>query len=617
MSEPTVGPPPLPVLASPWRIRPVRGDADVRLVCRWMNEPHVARAWNQAWPEERWAAELAEQSAGEHSLPCIVHHDDEPVAYVEIYRVVRDHLAPHYPARPHDLGVHVAIGDPDRIGRGLGSVLLEVVADGLLAVDPHCDQVVAEPNVSNVASLRAFHNAGFRRDRLVTFPHKTAALLIRRRTHTSEEPVVHDVIGIGFGPANLALAAALHEHERGALVGARFFERQPRFGWHRDLLIDGATVQVSFLKDLVTMRNPTSEFGFLSYLRAKDRLVDFVNHKCLYPSRVEFNDYLEWVARRFAPLVRYGTDVLGVRPVVREGGIATMEVSTSDGVHTARDIVIAPGLCPVLPDGMTASARIWHSDTLLSRLDSMTDEPKRVVVVGAGQSGAEVVEYLHRRFSGAEVHAVFSRYGYTPADDTPFVNGVFDPAAVDLFHGAPDEVKRMVLDYHRNTNYSVVDHDLIDDLYRRGYQELVTGQRRLRMRNLSRVESATETDSGVRVVVQSLARGDREVIDADLVVFATGYRETDVFALLGEMGAYCLRDEHGRPQVDRDYRVRTVEGVTSRIYLQGPTEHTHGIGSGLLSNVAVRAGEIAQSLVDRTTLPAVNGSRLAGAGERG
>nr|WP_238356691.1 SidA/IucD/PvdA family monooxygenase [Kribbella italica] len=60
-------------------------------------------------------------------------------------------------------------------------------------------------------------------------------------------------------------------------------ERQRGFGWHRGMLIEDATMQVSFLKDLVTLRNPASEFTFLTYLHSKGRLVDFINHKTLFP----------------------------------------------------------------------------------------------------------------------------------------------------------------------------------------------------------------------------------------------------------------------------------------------------------------------------------------------
>ena len=57
--------------------------------------------------------------------------------------------------------------------------------------------------------------------------------------------------------------------------------------------------------------------------------------------------------------------------------------------------------------------------------------------LGAGQSAAEAVDYLHRSFPDAEVCSVFAKYGYTPADDSPFANRIFDPEAVDdLLHGA-------------------------------------------------------------------------------------------------------------------------------------------------------------------------------------
>ncbi|NUR65959.1 MAG: SidA/IucD/PvdA family monooxygenase, partial [Streptomyces sp.] len=112
--------------------------------------------------------------------------------------------------------------------------------------------------------------------------------------------LIHDLIGVGFGPSNVALAIALSEHnarvDRQEGISAHFFEQQPSFGWHRGMLIDDATMQVSFLKDLVTLRNPASEYSFLCYLKSKGRLIDFINHKNLFPLRVEFHDYFEWAA---------------------------------------------------------------------------------------------------------------------------------------------------------------------------------------------------------------------------------------------------------------------------------------------------------------------------------
>lgn len=98
------------------------------------------------------------------------------------------------------------------------------------------------------------------------------------------------MIGVGFGPSNLGLAIALEEHNATAApddrLTARFVERQDAFGWHRGMLLADTTMQVSYLKDLVTLRNPDSAFTFLSYLKNRDRLVDFINYGSNVPTRL-------------------------------------------------------------------------------------------------------------------------------------------------------------------------------------------------------------------------------------------------------------------------------------------------------------------------------------------
>jgi L-ornithine N5-oxygenase len=225
--------------------------------------------------------------------------------------------------------------------------------------------------------------------------------------------------------------------------------------------------------------------------------------------------------------------------------------------------------------------------------------PSRFVVVGAGQSAAEAVDFLHREFPRAEVCAVITRYGYSPADDSSFANRVFDPAAVDDYFSAPAHVKQMILDYHGNTNYSVVDQELIDNLYRKVYQEKVRGEQRLRLLNVSRVVEAVRDGERVRTVVESLLTGERSVLDADAVVLATGYLPADPVGLLGETAPDCHRDATGRVRVARDYRIETTPRIRAGIYLQGATEHTHGISSSLLSNTSIRSAEILQSIVEQ------------------
>ena len=444
----------------------------------------------------------------------------------------------------------------------------------------------------------------------------------------SEEPFdgdrsILDLVGVGFGPSNLALAIAIAEHNadlRNKPVSAAFVERQPRFGWHRGMLLEDATMQVSFLKDLVTLRNPKSDFSFLCYLQSRDRLVDFINQKNFFPTRMEFHDYLQWAAELVEGDVSYGREVVAIRPVLRGGEVAYFDVVAADVagdaeplVLRARNLVLGTGLVPRLPEGVVADDRIWHTRDLLPNAELLKDKSpysERFVVVGAGQSAAEAVDYLHREFPEAEVNAVFTRYGYSPADDSAFANRIFDPAAVDDYFVAPSQVKQMMLDYHGNTNYSVVDQDLIEDLSRRVYREKVRGVERLRLLNVSRVTEAVREGDRVRTVVESMITGECSELEADAVVFATGYHVPDPSGLLGDLAAECRRDETGQVAVSRDYRLDTSARIRAGIYLQGGTEHTHGISSSLLSNTSIRSAEILASIVQHTD-PAADPIRIA------
>ena len=162
-------------------LRPAEA-TDAARIALWMAQPHIQRWWQQDWSVERWTEEITRQAAGEHSVPCVAAVDAEDFGYVELYRVRHDHLAEYYASGEHDWGMHLAIGDVTRVGRGLGRRLISAVADALLRADPACSQVVAEPDVRNTASVRAFVAAGFVQQGELQLPEKTAVLMIRSRT---------------------------------------------------------------------------------------------------------------------------------------------------------------------------------------------------------------------------------------------------------------------------------------------------------------------------------------------------------------------------------------------------------------------------------------------------
>jgi L-ornithine N5-oxygenase len=422
---------------------------------------------------------------------------------------------------------------------------------------------------------------------------------------------IYDVVGIGFGPSNLSLAIALEEHQahgRARPVTAAFFERQPAFGWHRNMLLPSTTMQISFLKDLATFRNPVSRFSFVSYLHAAGRLPQFVNTQDFFPTRQEFHQYLEWAESSVTDRVSYGCEVTSIRPPKGTGAedAEHLEIEVRDVASGAtrlvrgRNVTVSTGLVPRMPEGVERDERVWHSSEFLAKFRRMDPaELRSVAVVGAGQSAAEIARFLYDSLPHARVSAILPAYGYSVADDTPFANQVFDPGAVDEYYFGSDQAREAFWRYHKNTNYSVVDDEVIRDLYRRSYDEEVRGSQRLFFLNLTRVNDVKRSGDETRVHLRSLLDDGTRELDVDALVFATGYDSMEPSRLLGDLDRHCLRDEAGRHQVGRDYRLVTSPELSCGIYLQGGTEHTHGLTSSLLSNIAVRSGEIADSITRR------------------
>ncbi|MFD8544381.1 GNAT family N-acetyltransferase [Streptomyces sp. NPDC059649] len=170
--------------AGPFRLVPVRPDRDLERITAWMNDPAVSAFWELAGPPETTAAHLRGQLDGDgRSVPCLGVLDGVPMSYWEIYRADLDPLARHYPARPHDTGIHLLLGRAHDRGRGLGSALLRATADLVLDRRPDCARVLAEPDLRNTASVAAFLTAGFRYADEIELPEKRAALMVRDRAH--------------------------------------------------------------------------------------------------------------------------------------------------------------------------------------------------------------------------------------------------------------------------------------------------------------------------------------------------------------------------------------------------------------------------------------------------
>ncbi len=434
-----------------------------------------------------------------------------------------------------------------------------------------------------------------------------------------EDNRVLDLLGVGFGPSNIALAIALERTDtRNALpLDYAFIERQSDFVWHAGMLLPDSTMQISFLKDLVTLKDPTSPYTFVNYLHARGRLENFLNLKTFCPSRFEFNDYLCWVASHFSHLCSYGEDVTAVEPRITNGVVGELVVHsrTGDGREKSRrtrNLMLAVGGIPHYPEGLAAlrdHPRLLHTAHYMEGLAALAldhqSEP-RIAVVGGGQSAAEIAADLHARLPRATIEVIFPGQAFKPSDDTPFVNEIFDPAFTDFFYDQDEASRSSLIDELRNTNYAVVDPDLIESLYALMYREKVEGRQRMLLRPRSRAVTGTDEGERLALLIQDRLSGAERQWSYDAVVLATGYTRPINHPLLADLAPYIEQFA-----VDREYRLETRPDFLPRIWLQGLSEPSHGLSDTLLSVLPIRAHELANSLREavmedhKTNRPAV------------
>ncbi len=262
--------------------------------------------------------------------------------------------------------------------------------------------------------------------------HNTPRSALRK---TSSDGV-HDLICVGFGPASRSVAVALHDALEAGTVSRNpsvlFLEKQPRFSWHTGMLLPGAKMQISFIKDLATLRDPRSTFTFLNYLHHKDRLIQFTNLDTFLPTRIEYQDYLQWAASHFADVVRYRTEVISISPAQSSGGklpvkefaILSRDLDSGATVtYRAKNILLAIGGQATIPKSLPQNnPRVIHSSQYANVIPKLlTDRaaPYRVAVVGAGQSAAEIFSSVQGLYPNSRTWLVMRSEFIKPSDDSP------------------------------------------------------------------------------------------------------------------------------------------------------------------------------------------------------
>ena len=408
------------------------------------------------------------------------------------------------------------------------------------------------------------------------------------------EPVAADApyyhaVGIGAGPANLSLAALFQgvTDEKIAL-----FDKSTGPSWHASLLHPGVRMQTSWMKDLVSIVDPTHPLSFLNYLVTEGRLFAMLNAQFSVIPRGEYMRYLAWATERIEN-VHFGTAIDEVSFVEGEGFYAV-----SDGRVVARSehLVLGVGTRATIPAGFIGlpEDRVFAADQLSMNLPAMSvDQSAPVAVIGGGQTGVEaVLRLLGAGFTN--IRWIGRPQWFRTMDDSPTANEMYRPSHIQYLHNLTRSTRKRLVDEAEPTGDALTP-GVLQTLYQANYDAMLS------------TGSFPITLLPGRDVVEATLDGDAVVLKANTVekleehrvaytVLACG-RQLAPVPFSADLAQRIEIDEDGEMIIDDDYSVRWKGMNGHRIYAMNRGRFSHGIQDANLSLLPVRAALVLNSML--------------------
>lgn len=425
---------------------------------------------------------------------------------------------------------------------------------------------------------------------------------------------VYDLVGVGIGPFNLSLAALAHGAPE---LRTLFLDAKPAFSWHPGLLMEGTTLQVPFLADLVTMVDPTSPWSYLNYLRHHDRMFPFFFSERFHIPRREYDAYCRWVTESLTSC-QFDSRVVELRWDERREVFVVGHRAAVGGALTrvlARQVVLGVGTNPVVPEPLRPlfadsahRGRVLHSADYRTHRAALADRDD-VTVIGAGQSGAEVALDLLRHQDGNGAGGPYVRWlartnAFAPMEYSKIGLEHFTPDYIRYFRALPED-RREQLVREQWQLYKGVSDETLGELHDELYERTIGGaEPRAALHPGVEIVAAEVADSGFVLTCRHAQQDALFEIRTSAIVSATGYAASRPAFLGGEDGLGTLVDwdGQGRYRIDGDYRVALDPRISGRLYVQNAEMHTHGVGAPDLTLGAWRAATILNAVAGRTVL---------------
>lgn len=141
--------------------------SDVELMSAWFAQPHVV-AW---WPVPKEGEDIMQflQRTRQDLAPYIAFLDEAPIGYIQSYTPSSyfsgsDKIHDWLPPLPENtVGIDQFIGDPDYLGKGYGTLMVQDFIQYLHSIEPTIQAIIVDPEPINHAAIRCYEKVGFKK----------------------------------------------------------------------------------------------------------------------------------------------------------------------------------------------------------------------------------------------------------------------------------------------------------------------------------------------------------------------------------------------------------------------------------------------------------------------
>lgn len=158
---------------------------DVDLLMDWLERPHVKEYWQESGTREDISNKFLFGLRERGVVPLIIMVAKKPIGYIQYYEACKIGRNWWPGVQQGVFGIDQFIGEPDMIGKGIGSTAIKKMIEYLFSKDG-VREVIADPDPSNARAIKAYEKVGFKKSGEIETPGGKAVLMRIERSEESQ-----------------------------------------------------------------------------------------------------------------------------------------------------------------------------------------------------------------------------------------------------------------------------------------------------------------------------------------------------------------------------------------------------------------------------------------------